>query len=160
MKEDKFLYNGLTGIVVFVFGIIYSILSYFLPRAVIGNSMAPIYFPAGLGFLLIIMGILLYIKSEKSKIKESLLLIFNKSEKDREVGKMVFYTCAAAILYAVIFEKVGFVVATFLFMISILSITNKKKHIVNTIVASVFSFTIYALFNYALGIPLPGLPFL
>jgi len=41
-----------------------------------------------------------------------------------------------------------------------LFITNGKKYLTNILVASIFSVSIFALFNYALGIPLPGLPFM
>ena len=83
----------------------------------------------------------------------------NTSDRDKEVSRMVLLTCVSAIVYALIFEVVGFVLATFMFMMSVLWITNGKKYVVNASVAAIFSVSIYALFNFALGIPLPGLPF-
>ena len=158
--NKKIDFNALTGIAVTLFGILYSVMSLLLPKAAIGNAMDPLYFPMGLGILLTLIGLLLVVKSDKSMIKLAIASMFVKSDKDREVSRMVFYTCLAAILYGLLFEHLGFVISTFGFMMSILFITNGKKYLVNTLVAGIFSISIFALFNYALGIPLPGLPFL
>jgi putative tricarboxylic transport membrane protein len=158
--NKKINFDAITGIVVTVFGIIYLILSYMLPRAAIGNAMDPLYFPMGLGVLLIIVGLALFVRSDKTMIKASLASMLVKSPKEKEVSKMVTYTCLAAIMYGLLFEHLGFILSTFAFMMSILFLTNGKKILVNTLVAAMFSVGIFALFNYALGIPLPGLPFI
>jgi putative tricarboxylic transport membrane protein len=159
MSTKKNEFNALTSIVVIIFGLLYSIMSYTLPRATIGNANDPIYFPLGLGILLVIVGVLLFLKSDRSKLIESLHLTRAKSDKDKEVSFMVIMTCIIAVVYGLTFEHLGFVLSTFIFMMGVLWVTNKGKWLVNTIVASVFSVSIFMLFNYALGIPLPGLPF-
>lgn len=158
--NKKVNFDAITAIFVIAFGLIYTLMSYLLPRAAIGNAMDPLYFPLGLGVLLTGVGVLLFIRSDKTMIKAALLSLLQKSDKDREVSKMVWITCIVAILYGLVFEYVGFVLATFGFMISILFLTNGKKYLTNILVASIFSVGIFALFNYALGIPLPGLPFM
>lgn len=159
MKKEKVDYNAITGIAVTIVGLGYTIFSYLLPRAVIGDKMGPVYFPLILGIMLTFIGLLLFFKSDKSKIKGAIASMQNKTDKEKEVSKMVTITCLAAIVYALIFEHAGFVISTFIFMMSVLLITNGKKYLVNTIVSLVFSVSIFALFNFALGIPLPGLPF-
>lgn len=159
MKNHKIDYDGLTAVLVIVFGIAYLMMSLVLPKASIGNAMGPIYFPIILGIILILIGLLLFAKSDKSQIAKVFEAMGNRSPKDKEVTRMVSITCAVAIIYGLIFEHVGFILATFFFMMSILFLTNGKKIVVNTLVSSIFSVVIFALFNYALGIPLPGLPF-
>jgi putative tricarboxylic transport membrane protein len=158
--NKKVNFDAITGIVVTAFGLIYTLMSYLLPRAAIGNAFDPLYFPLGLGVLLTVVGVLLFVKSDKTVIREAVQSMFQKSEKDKEVSKMVWITCIAAVLYGLVFEHVGFIIATFGFMISILFLTNGKKYVTNILVATIFSVGIFALFNYALGIPLPGLPFM
>ena len=158
--NKKIDFNAVTGIVVTLIGVIYLVMSLLLPRASIGNAMDPLYFPMGLGVLLILIGLLLFLKSDRTVITLAIASMFVKSDKDREVSRMVFLTCVTAVLYGLLFEHLGFVIATFGFMMSVLLITNGKKYLVNTLVAGIFSISIFALFNYALGIPLPGLPFL
>jgi putative tricarboxylic transport membrane protein len=158
--NKKIDFNAVTGIVVTLMGVIYLVMSLLLPRASIGNAMDPLYFPMGLGVLLVLIGLLLFLKSDRTVIKLAIASMFVKSDKDREVSRMVFLTCVTAVLYGLLFEHLGFVISTFGFMMSVLLITNGKKYLVNTLVAGIFSISIFALFNYALGIPLPGLPFL
>ena len=158
--NKKIDFNAVTGIVVTLIGVIYLVMSLLLPRASIGNAMDPLYFPMGLGVLLILIGLLLFLKSDRTVITLAIASMFVKSDKDREVSRMVFLTCVTAVLYGLLFEHLGFVISTFGFMMSVLLITNGKKYLVNTLVAGIFSISIFALFNYALGIPLPGLPFL
>ncbi len=158
--NKKIDFNAVTGIGVTLIGVIYLVMSLLLPRASIGNAMDPLYFPMGLGVLLTLIGLLLFLKSDRSLIKLAIASMFVKSDKDKEVSRMVFLTCVTAVLYGLLFEHLGFVIATFGFMMSVLLITNGKKYLVNTLVAGIFSVSIFVLFNYALGIPLPGLPFL
>ncbi len=160
MKKEKINFDGLTAIIVMVLGIAYLLMSLSLPKASIGNAMDPIYFPLGLAIMLIVIGVLLFVKSDKRQIPKVFEAMQHRSAKDKEVSRMVTITCVVAVVYGLIFEHVGFILATFFFMISILFLTNGKKILVNTLVASIFSVGIFALFNYALGIPLPGLPFL
>lgn len=158
--NKKMDFNALTAVFVMFMGIIYLIMSIFLPRAAIGNAMDPLYFPIAIGVLLTAIGLLLFLKSDKSMLMIPITTMFARTDKDKEVSKMVFLTCVSAILYGILFEHLGFVISTFAFMTSILFVTNGKKYLVNFLVASIFSVSIFALFNYALGIPLPGLPFL
>lgn len=160
MKNKKVDYDGFTSIVVLLLGLLYLAMSMSLPKAAIGNAMDPIYFPLGLSIMLIVIGLLLFMRSDKSQLMSVVEEMKNQSPKDKEVTKMVSLTCAAAIAYGLIFEHLGFILSTFLFMMSILLLTNGKKMLVNTLVAGIFSVSIFALFNYALGIPLPGLPFI
>ncbi|MBN2899286.1 MAG: tripartite tricarboxylate transporter TctB family protein [Clostridia bacterium] len=160
MKKEKLDYDGLTAIVVILFGMLYLTMSLKLPKASIGNAMDPIYFPLGLSIMLLVIGALLLIKSDKSHIDRIFKGMKHQTEKEKQVTKMVSFTCAIAIIYGLIFEHVGFVLATFFFMMSILYMTNGKKHLTNVLVSGIFSLGIFALFNYALGIPLPGLPFM
>jgi putative tricarboxylic transport membrane protein len=57
-------------------------------------------------------------------------------------------------------ERAGYVIATFLFMGFILTITNGKKWVQNIITALVFSVVVYYVFSYLLGVILPKTPFL
>lgn len=159
MSTKKNDYNALTSIVVTLFGLIYTFASYKLPRASIGNPTDPILFPMGLGILLTITGILLFVKSDKSNLKDTMAILKSKNDKEKMVTRMVAFTCFVGVVYGLTFEHLGFVLSTFIFMMGVLWMTNRNKWLTNTVVSVVFSVSIFAIFNYALGIPLPGLPF-
>ncbi|GKT37943.1 Protein of unknown function DUF1468 like protein [Aduncisulcus paluster] len=121
--------------------------------------MAPLYFPLGLGIMLVVFGVIQILRSDIKKSIESLKMIKDMGEGDKKVNGMIGYTCVAGIVYALIFEHAGFVISTYFFMTAMLTLTNKKKHGQNALVAVLFSVGIYLIFTRALGIPLPKMPF-
>jgi len=158
MSEKKIDFSAIIGIIVTVLGVLYTFYAFALPKAAIGNPMGPLYFPIALGIVLSILGVILIIRSDFSKIKTSIRFIKDQTLEDKKVTFMIAMTCISGIVYGVLFDLIGFVVSTIIFLMSILTMTNPKKHIQNTIISVLFSGSVYALFKFALGIPLPELP--
>ncbi|MGE4283524.1 MAG: tripartite tricarboxylate transporter TctB family protein [Clostridia bacterium] len=151
---------ALAGIITMLVGLVYSIQAYNLPRASVGNPVAPLYFPMGLGILMIIFGAILFIKESR---KGGLVLKEKAETKKRmePATKMIVVACISSIIYALIFEKVGYVLATIFFMSTMLfTLNGKKQWKTNMIVAVCFSIGIYVIFLKLLGIPLPMMPIL
>lgn len=153
--------SALTGIVSIILGVVYSIQAYNLPRATVGKPMSPILFPLGLGALLVIFGIILLVQQIlKGKLK------IQGDNKPKEKGfsysaKLIGYTCVVSIIYALLFERIGFVFSTFLFMQAVLMVVNgKMKWKTNTMVSAFFSIGIYVVFAKLFGISLPITPFI
>lgn len=149
---------ALTGILAIILGMIYSIQAYNLPRATVGNPMAPVIFPLVLGIIMVIFGIILFVKESKKGMKA-----VDKKEDQKEgissSSKLIIITCLSSIVYALLFERIGYVLSTFIFMGTILfSLNGKKKWKLNIIVAVCFSVGIYFIFLKLLSIPLPMMP--
>lgn len=158
MREKEIDFSAILGIIVTFIGILYAFNAFTLPKAAIGNPMAPLYFPIALGLALSILGIILIIRSDFSKIKPSISFIKDQTPEDKKVTYMITMTCLSGIVYGKLFELFGFIISTSIFLLSILLMTNPKKYIQNTVISVVFSGSVYALFKFALGIPLPELP--
>ncbi len=60
-------YNALMGFVVAAFGLVYLIMTFNLKRSAIGDPMAPLYFPLGLGSMLVVFGIIQFFLEATSK---------------------------------------------------------------------------------------------
>ncbi|MDP3177060.1 MAG: tripartite tricarboxylate transporter TctB family protein, partial [Spirochaetaceae bacterium] len=76
-------------------------------------------------------------------------------------GKLVAFVSVACVLYAVFFNLLGYVIATFLFVEAVMVFISKgKKLLVPTLWAIGFAAGIYLLFGKVLGITLPPMPFL
>lgn len=153
-------WDGLTGLVFVVFGLIYGYFVYITPKASFGNPMDPLYFPYGIAVLFIFLGALLIIKGG---VKPSILAVkdfLNEDATKKRDRRKVLYTCIISVVYALTFDHLGYVLSTFLFMFAVLSLTNGlASWKVNTTVSLVFSIFIYYLFAKLLGISLPPLPF-
>lgn len=151
-------YNALMGFVVAAFGLVYLIMTFNLKRSAIGDPMAPLYFPLGLGSMLVVFGIIQFFRSDIKKSIESIKQMKNANTHDKKINQMIAFTCVAGVVYALIFEHLGFVLSTLFFMFSMLTLTDRKSYKKNMLVAVVFSVSIYLLFTNALGIPLPEMP--
>lgn len=153
-------WDGLTGLVFVVFGLIYGYFVHNTPKASFGNAMDPLYFPYGIAILFIFLGSILIIKGG---INPSILAIkdflYEDAIKKRDRRK-VLYTCIISVAYALTFDYLGYVISTCLFMLAVLSLINGlASWKVNIAVSLIFSVFIYYLFAKLLGISLPSLPF-
>ncbi len=140
-------------------GIVYSIQSYQLPRAAVGNIMAPVYFPLGLGILMFIFGLVVFVQTlVKEGWKDK------NTEKQKGISyttKLITYTSLISVIYALIFDKAGYVLSTIFFLGAILFVVNgKRQWKMNLIISISFSLGIYIIFSKLLGIILPQMPFI
>ncbi|TCO79326.1 tripartite tricarboxylate transporter TctB family protein [Marinisporobacter balticus] len=160
--KKKLDFNGLTGIITLMIALIYGLSAYMLPKAAIGNPNAPRIYPLILASVLVMLGIILIIKSDiKQSIASFESLKKEASDNDRLNWKMIMQTSVLCVLYAAVFDHLGYVISTFVFLQIILVIINgKEKWKINTIVSLFFSIGIYIIFSKLLGIYLPQIPYL
>jgi putative tricarboxylic transport membrane protein len=114
--------NTITGIVAILIGVAYSYLAWDLPRATVGNPMGPIVFPLLLGGGMVLMGGIQLVQT-RSKTKGerknvSLSLTF--------YGKSIAQVSALCVLYVFLFERLGYLFSTFLFLVTVLFLFNGK----------------------------------
>jgi putative tricarboxylic transport membrane protein len=152
--------DSLMGLVVAIVGIIYLILTISLPDATIGGANKPKIFPLIVAIILIVLGITFLFKSGISNIKVAADNFVKSAKKDKDTNILIGIACAASVLYALLFDTLGYVLSTFIFMEILLQLTNKNKWKTNTIVALALSVGIYIIFYKLLGVTLPTMIFL
>lgn len=153
--------NLITGIASIVIGAAYTLMAFLLPRAPFGDPARHLVFPVIVGIGMLALGAALtLVELGKGAAKKGVKVELPKTLS--RYGKEIVVSIAASVVYALIFEKVGYVIATILYLGTILFLINsgKKAAATNVLVAVIFSVGIYALFAYVLGIQLPPLPFL
>lgn len=149
-----------------VFGVLYTIATLMMEPAPVGNPHAPKVFPLILGVGVIVMGLFYYLrelKAWKAQVAKDgdKKVDLEKLEKAKKVDKLIALTCVSGIIYALAFERLGYVIATSLFIWSIMTTLNgKAKWKRNITTAVVFSVAVYILFVNLLAIPLPPMPIL
>lgn len=152
-------WDAFTGLFSVAFGLIYGGQAYTMPRAMFGNPMDPIYFPLGIALLAIFIGVCLLVKSNFKASVMAFTNIINESTIKKNDRKRIFYTCLISISYALLFEHLGYVISTFLFMSAMLTITRCSWK-TSIVVALVFAMAIFFIFNTLLAVSLPPLPFM
>jgi len=147
------------SLVMTAIGFIYTFSTFALPDARIGIPYEPKVFPGVLGICLIAMGFVLIIQ-EMSKLKKT-------QQTDAAKGKFKFdansrniaFTILNGLLYALLFNPLGYVFSTIVFLeIQLYIFRGLKPWKNSTIVAVVFAVVAYILFT-SLGIYLPTSPF-
>jgi putative tricarboxylic transport membrane protein len=149
MKIIKF------GVPIFfiIISCVFLIASINLPKANLGNPNGPLYFPIGLSILLLVFSIL-YMVQELKKMDEKNERI--KMMLSGRTPKLIGLTVLLGIGYGLIFELIGFLFATVLFLGALLfTVNGVMKWKVNVIVAISFSFLSWYAFSELLGVSLP-----
>lgn len=147
----------LSSIITIAVGIAYTIMTFQLADASVGRAAEPKIFPAILGIAFIVLGFALLIDDSiknKNKDKEAAV----KIKIDSNTKKMAI-TILNAVIYAILFNVLGYVFSTFIFLeVELLIFGGLKSWKVSTIVAVLFSLIAFIIFNSLLGIFLPKSP--
>jgi putative tricarboxylic transport membrane protein len=123
-----------------------------LPKANLGNPNGPLYFPIGLSVFMLIFSIFYFFQEWKSiSVHNEDIKLLLKGRTPKLIGLTVIYGG----IYALIFERLGFLFSTILFLGALLFTVNGRKIVVNLIVAISFSFLSWYAFSVLLGVSLP-----
>lgn len=145
----------ISGIASLAVGIAFTVMAFSLPDASIGIPFAPKVFPAGLGILMTVLSIL-QISQETLRARRS--KDTTTEGRDPYLIKILL-SCVFALLYALLFHRIGYVLSTVFFLEAELWLFNGRENWkTNTIVAVVFSIAVYVLFSQVLGVFLPRTP--
>lgn len=140
-----------------VFLILLSIVGFFaslnLPKANLGNPDGPMYFPMAISVFLFVFSVIYLIQELRSldEVDEKILELFSG-----RTPLLIVATLILGTVYALIFESLGFLVSTIIFLGVLLFLVNgPKKWLVNISVTLVFSFLSWYAFSELLGVSLP-----
>jgi putative tricarboxylic transport membrane protein len=148
--------NAWVGLAAVIFGAIYTQQAWVLPRAPIGNPIAPILFPLGIGIFMMLMGAVLFIQEAMKGLNAD-----DKSKRPQfhwKGLKLIVFVVVMCAIYTVMFDYAGFVFSTLIFLGSMLTVINPGKLKLNAIVTCCFAFGLWYVFGSLLQINLPTSP--
>lgn len=141
----------IVGLFSIVFSIVYLVASWLLPNAAIGDPMAPKYFPMVTGLLATIFSFALIMRG----IKKGAVAKKGK-EPDKGHWILIGGLIAACLVYALLLEKIGFLISTTLFLGAMLFLVNGVKGWkANILTAVCFSAGVWYVFDKIFMISLP-----
>jgi len=143
-------FDRYAGIAFLLIGVLFVIESQKISESAYGSNVGPSIFPTCLGVLLILLSIRLIYETFKYKTQET--------EKGSMQYKKFIIIFVAAILYALLLEKIGYVITTFAFLMISFQTMERGKWISSIVISLAFSLGIYYLFSVVLGGALPGFP--
>ncbi len=124
-----------------------------LPKSNLGNPDGPMYFPILIAIILILSGIVYFFQEFKARGGK-----FSDFTPMR-LGKSPIYlgvSFVLMIIYTILFERIGFLFSTMIFLAGLLFMLNgRKKWILNVLVAVIFSVVTWYAFGTLLQVSLP-----
>lgn len=140
-------------VLLILFGVIYLVLTLNIPKSNIGNPNSPMYFPMIVGLLLLIMSIV-YFFQEFKKRNESFTAFSQLLE--RKTFIRIILTIVLTVIYALTFERLGFLISTIVFLGGIMFLINGyKRWLQNILVTVIFSGIAWYTFSQLLDVSLP-----
>jgi len=123
----------------------------------IGDPLGPRIFPAIIGVGVIVSGLLLMVETRKRHAagaqKAETAAAAHPREQQRPgilIGMLVW-----TVLYYLAFEPVGYIVSTVIFLLGLLAVFNRGRHLTNLAVALGFTAVAYTIFDRLLAVPMP-----
>ncbi|TGV07743.1 tripartite tricarboxylate transporter TctB family protein [Mesorhizobium sp. M00.F.Ca.ET.186.01.1.1] len=126
--------------------------SQYISTSAYGSQVGPNLFPLGLGLLLVGLSLRLFWETFQSKYR---------SDSKAEAGlmyKRFFTILAATLLYVLLLEIIGYVIATALFLYATFLVMGSKSQLKSLVVSLAFSVGVYVVYVQLLKGTLPGLP--
>jgi len=131
-----------------------------LPLVRIGDPLGPKIFPAIIGGGLLLSGLLLMLETYRKRQQVVPAAAPSSpavapAPQDRQRPGVLLAMLAWTVVYYLAFEPVGYLVATVVFLVGLLTMFHRKKPRTNLAVALGFTAVIYAIFTQLLHVPMP-----
>ena len=143
-------FDRYASIVFLLIGVLFIVESRKISASSYGSNVGPDIFPIGLGILLVLLSIKLFVETAKMKKEDT------KGEKPDYKRFLIIF--GAAVLYVVLLEPLGYVITTFLFLVVGFQVLEKGGWLKTIAIAAAFSFGVYYLYVMVLQGSLPGFP--
>ncbi|MDD4364486.1 MAG: tripartite tricarboxylate transporter TctB family protein [Synergistales bacterium] len=138
----------LVGAFAVLFGTAYTFQAFHLPRAMIGNPWAPLYFPLALGLLLVAIGVVV--------ILQGLRHVSPSKAKEKGSKRLIVFTVLICLGYTALFDHLGFIASTILFLGGLLFMINgARAWKINSIISVVFALGVWYVFEKIFYMNLP-----
>ena len=143
-------FDTIAGCVFLVVGAFFAVGSMGISRSSYGSTVGPNVFPFGLGIILILLAMIVIYQARgyPDKAKEK------RPPDYRRFGLLLL----AIIVYVFVFESLGYVISTFLFLVFVFQVMERKRPVASIGIAAFFSCFVYYGYVIAFQGTLPSFP--
>jgi putative tricarboxylic transport membrane protein len=143
------------AVVCAVLAVTYLILSSMISVHDIEDPVGPRMYPLMLGGGMLVIALMLWIEA-RGAAPVSEPRTSSDPDLTRRQRRGVLGASAGALVYALTMETIGYLVATFVLMLGLLTVFNRDKHLLNVAIAAGTSAVLYYGLKKFLGVPLPA----
>lgn len=144
--------NRIAGILAVLLGGAYLAATFRIPVFAAADEIGPRAFPFLVGVVVIGCGLALIVEDIRKGDGVPFSWGFLA---DRVIWLRILATIAAGIIYGLVLEDLGYLIATVLFMLVVTSLINVGKHVQNVVISLVFSLVTFTTFALILKLSLP-----
>ena len=150
-------FDRIASIVFLALGILVVVESQKISDSAYGSAIGPSIFPLGLGILLIFLSILLFIETVRHRATYQ--IVGESEDLTSPNYKRFLIIFVAALAYAFLLEKLGYIITTFAFLLIGFQTLDRSGWVKSIIISAAFSAVIYFGYVKVLGGSLPSLFF-
>ena len=153
MKAGANRIDLITGLVLFLFAVWYGAAAWMLPKVQMQDVIDSYVYPFALAVVLGLLSLGLIFKSVRGKMGESGVCLFPSGKGLREIA----FIFASLILYIVLFQRLGYLTSTILFMGFVLKFMDRSRSLGKVLLLSILvSGVCYILFVHLFRVPVPA----
>jgi putative tricarboxylic transport membrane protein len=135
-------------------GLVYLYADSKLPAVRIGDPLGPKIFPAIIGAGIVLSGLLLMLETSRRR-RQAAPAAAGEHPGEHQRPGILIGMLAWTVLYYLAFEPVGYLVSTVIFLLGLLAVFNRGRHLTNLAVALGFTAVAYTIFDRFLSVPMP-----
>lgn len=147
--------NTVSGLFALILGAGYLASTLLLPEVTAGDEVGPKLFPIIVSVVMMLSGGALVaadMRERAGKPGEAFSLRFVQ---ERDVWTRIALTMVCGIVYGMVLDWLGYVIATILFMFAVTSFINVRRHLENAVISLSFSLVSFGVFAMLLKLSLP-----
>ncbi len=153
MLADRIIF-----VCIVVFAGIYFYATAQIPSLEIGDPLGPKAFPRLLGIGLLVTAAMLFVEIVRARRSAGSDRSRASTREERGHYKVIAAVIVWTGLYYAVFEHLGYMLSTAIFLFALMSYFHRNRWVTNTVTVVLFSVASYALFVKALGVSLaPGI---
>jgi len=146
----KKTFDMISGGVFLVVGMFFIVGSRSITQSSYGSKVGPNVFPFGLGLILVLLALIVVYQARRhaGTAKE-------KGARDyKRFGLLLLTT----IVYVFVFESLGYVISTFLYLVILFQVMERKRLFVSILISAFFSCSVYYVYFIVFQGTLPPVP--
>ena len=143
-------FDTIAGCVFLVVGAFFVVGSLGISKSSYGSTVGPNVFPFGLGVILILLSLIVISQARRSAD--------TRKEKGAHDYKRFSLLLPATIVYVFVFESVGYVISTFLYLVIVFQVMERKRLFLSIGISAFFSCFVYTIYVIVFQGTLPPFP--
>ena len=143
-------FDTIAGCVFLIVGVFFITASMGISKSSYGSNVGPNIFPLGLGAVLVFLSLIVIYKARGYKT--------SPQEKTRRDYKRFALVLSATLAYILLFEPLGYVISTFIYLTLVFQVMERKKLLTAILIAVFFALAVYGVYVVVLQGTLPPFP--